>query len=203
MHTGRITTQFGYCLIGAVTVLSFGLSGAPAQAQEHEHGTTAPHLDATTQHHAVDGAFVKAVRSATERFRDTSMAIAEGYAPQLGCVSGPDRGAMGVHFINLPLVGDGELDVARPEALVYEPIRGEAFRLVAVEYVVLADMWNAKHAGPPELMGQLFHLVDAPNRFGLPAFYSLHVWAWKDNPFGTFVNWSPKVSCDAFDPQNP
>ena len=52
--------------------------------------------------------------------------------------------------------------------------------------------------GPPELMGQLFHLFDAPNRFGLPAFYTLHVWAWKDNPNGTFTNWNPNVSCDAF-----
>jgi hypothetical protein len=163
-----------------------------------------PSLQSPTPQHAdPDGAFVKAVRNATERFRDVSMAEAEGYGLQFGCVSGSDRGAMGVHFINGPLVGDGALDVARPEALVYEPIRGDRFRLVAVEYVVLADMWNAKHPGPPELMGQLFHLNDSPNRFGLPAFYSLHVWAWKDNPSGTFVNWSPTVSCDAYNPQNP
>jgi len=32
----------------------------------------------------------------------------------------------------------------------------------------------------------------------LPAFYSLHVWAWKENPFGAFVNWHPNVSCEAF-----
>ena len=51
---------------------------------------------------------------------------------------------------------------------------------------------------PPELMGQLFHLFDSPNRFGLKAFYALHVWAWKDNPNGTFTNWNPNVSCDAF-----
>jgi len=38
-------------------------------------------------------------------------------------------------------------------------------------------------------------------RFGLPAFYTLHVWAWKDNPTGTFVNWHSNVSCDAFDGQ--
>jgi hypothetical protein len=29
------------------------------------------------------------------------------------------------------------------------------------------------------MMGQLFHRFDAPNRFGLPAFYTLHVWAWR------------------------
>ena len=50
-------------------------------------------------------------------------------------------------------------------------------------------------------MGQLLHLFEAPNRFWLPAFYTLHVWAWKENPSGTFVNWHPKVSCDGFSGQ--
>ncbi len=47
-------------------------------------------------------------------------------------------------------------------------------------------------------MGQLFQLFETPNRFGLPAFYSLHVWAWKDSPTGAFVNWHANVSCNAF-----
>ena len=47
-------------------------------------------------------------------------------------------------------------------------------------------------------MGQAFHLFDAPNQFGLKAFYTLHVWAWKDNPNGAFVNWHPHVSCNSF-----
>ena len=58
---------------------------------------------------------------------------------------------------------------------------------------------NAIHAQAPELNGQIFHYFPAPNRFGLKAFYTLHVWAWKDNPTGTFVNWHNNVSCDAFD----
>jgi hypothetical protein len=40
-------------------------------------------------------------------------------------------------------------------------------------------------------------------RFGLPAFHTLHVWAWKDNLGGTFGNWNPAVSCDAFTPPTP
>jgi hypothetical protein len=187
MHAGRFVRRLGYSLLGAVAALSIGPSSALAQGHNEQHD----------EH---DGAFVKAVRESTERFRDPSMAMAEGYVLQLACVSGSDQGAMGVHFVNGPLVGDGLLEVRCPEALVYEPTRGGGFRLVAVEYLVLADMWNAKHPAPPELMGQLFHLIDSPNRFGLPAFYSLHVWAWKDNPNGTFVNWSPKVSCDAYNP---
>jgi len=49
---------------------------------------------------------------------------------------------------------------------------------------------------PPALLGQLFTYTPFPNRFGLKAFYSLHVWAWKNNPSGTFVDWNPTVSCD-------
>jgi hypothetical protein len=47
-------------------------------------------------------------------------------------------------------------------------------------------------------MGQLFHLFPSPNRFGLPAFYTLHVWAWKANSNGPFVNWHPSVWCRSF-----
>jgi hypothetical protein len=43
------------------------------------------------------------------------------------------------------------------------------------------------------LKGQLFHYFESPNRFALPAFYTLHVWAWKENPNGAFVNWHPEV----------
>ena len=71
-------------------------------------------------------------------------------------------------------------------------------KLTGAEFLVLKDQWDAAHAGPPQLMGQLFHLNEAPNRYRLPAFYSLHVWAWKENPFGAFVNWHPHVSCEGF-----
>jgi hypothetical protein len=49
---------------------------------------------------------------------------------------------------------------------------------------------------PPTLDGQLLHFNESPNRFGLPAFYELHVWAWRDNPLGTFADWNARVSCD-------
>jgi hypothetical protein len=126
------------------------------------------------------------------------VAEAEGYAEQFGCVSGSDEGAMGVHLVNGALVGDAVLDVSRPELLVYEPTPGGHLRLIGADYLVLADAWHKHTPEPPELMGQLFHLFESPNRFGLPAFYTLHVWAWKENPHGTFVNWHPKVSCDGF-----
>jgi hypothetical protein len=148
--------------------------------------------------HASPGPLVQVVRDVTARFKDVTVAEAEGYGLQFGCVSGDDGGAMGLHYVNFPLVLDGELDATRPEIVIYEPTRDGRVRLIGADYLVLADAWHAKNPGPPQLMGQLLHLFEAPNRFGLPAFYTLHVWAWKENPTGTFVNWHSNVSCDGF-----
>ena len=38
--------------------------------------------------------------------------------------------------------------------------------------------------------------ISTPNRYGIPAFYELHVWAWKHNPQGSFADWNNHVSCD-------
>ena len=140
---------------------------------------------------------VATVRQATAQFRDVRKAEGAKYGLLHGCVSGPQEGAMGIHFANGDLVGDGALDAQHPEALLYEPKDGK-LQLAGVEYVVIADDWNANHQAPPVLMGQLFNLVGAPNRFGLPAFYELHVWAWKSNPSGAFADWNPRVSCEDF-----
>ena len=126
-----------------------------------------------------------------------------GYASLGSCVTGPERGAMGVHFGRSDLIMDGVLDASAPELLIYEP-QGGRMRFVGVEFLVLADQWNPAHPDgtPPVLMGQHFQFVGTPNRYRLPAFYELHVWAWRDNPFGTFVDWNPDVSCAAFDPDS-
>jgi hypothetical protein len=44
-------------------------------------------------------------------------------------------------------------------------------------------------------MGHLYHFVPGPNRYGPDPFYELHVWAWKDNPHGSFADWNPKATC--------
>jgi hypothetical protein len=139
--------------------------------------------------------FPELVRQATAQFKNVEKAT--GYALLHGCVSGPQEGAMGIHFANGGLVGDGKLDVMTPEALLYEPKDGK-LQLVGVEYIVFAEAWHANHDAPPVLMGQLFNYSGAPNRFGIPAFYELHVWAWKNNPAGMFADWNPRVSCEEF-----
>ena len=104
---------------------------------------------------------------------------------------------MGVHFVNPALLMDDASHATQPEALIYEFKDGVA-RLVGVEFIVFADVWHVNHAlnDPPVLEGQLLHFVESPNRFGLPAHYELHVWAWRDNPKGIFVDWNPRVSCE-------
>jgi hypothetical protein len=151
----------------------------------------------TRAHDEVSTGLVREVRIATAAFRDVAAALAAGYSSAGSCVSGPQEGAMGIHFPNGALVGDGELDAQHPEILIYEQRKGR-LRLLGVEFLVIAEQWHASNEGPPVLMGQHFHYVGSPNRYGLPAFYELHVWAWRDNPHGTFVDWNPAVSCEEY-----
>lgn len=146
--------------------------------------------------HAAPAKLVQDVREATAQFLDVNNAVLAGYGPAFGCVSGPDHGAMGIHYVNGQLVGDGEIDVKNPEALIYEPV-GNKRKLVGVEFIVDASTWLANHNNvPPSLDGQDFQFVAAPNRFHLADFFELHVWAWRDNPQGAFVDWNNQVTCE-------
>jgi hypothetical protein len=138
------------------------------------------------------------VRMATERYKELNVALADGFVQGTPCVSGPDTGAMGVHFVMPSRINGGVLQADRPEALIYEPLSNGAMRLVGVEFIVLSSIWESKNpAGTtPALEGDLLNYVGAPNRFGLPAFYELHVWAWEHNPKGSFADWNTAVSCD-------
>jgi len=197
MTVKRFARQFRFSTIGALLLIGCSPSLALAQG-DHMHASTMSRQELTPDQKAKAGALIKAVRESTERFHDPNVAEGEGYFLKFGCVSGSDAGAMGLHFVNFPLVLDGELDVTHPEIVLYEPLPNGKLRMTGADYLILAAAWDEKHSDPPQLMGQLFHLFESPNRFGLPPFYTLHVWAWKENPYGSFVNWNPSVSCDAF-----
>jgi hypothetical protein len=135
------------------------------------------------------------VRAATAQYKDFNYAISMGYQPQ-ACVSGRDGGAMGVHFANFGYVLDGlPPDVNAPDVLIYEPLPNGGYRLAGAEFITLID---GEPQGAPALEGHLLNYSGAPNRYGLPPHYELHVWAWKKNPDGTFADWNPDVSCDAY-----
>ncbi len=137
---------------------------------------------------AAESPLADKVRDANARFADVAVAKSEGYAP-IPCVSGVDGGAMGIHYVNQKLLDDPAVAIDHPEAILYEPAADGKLSLVAVEYIT--------PKGPAALGGQLFSFTNAPNRYGLPAFYELHVWAWKANPTGVFTDMNPDVSCAA------
>jgi hypothetical protein len=146
------------------------------------------------------GSDLAKARKASAPYHRLAAAKADGYglltdAAGIACIDNPGVGGMGVHYVNSELVADAAVDSAAPEALVYEPGRRGRLRLVAVEYVVFQQAWDAVHDSPPELFGREFHLIPEPNRYGLPAFYELHAWLWKHNPRGMFDDWNPRVSC--------
>ncbi len=93
---------------------------------------------------------------------------------------------MGIHYAKGALVQAGTIDAARPQALVYERTPQGKLELAAVEYVALQAGWDASHDGPPTRVRSAVHADTGRNRYGLPAFYSLHAWIWKNNPKGMF-----------------
>src|SRR6185437_17051165 len=123
------------------------------------------------------------VKKATKQFKRLRVAQKHGYAilkdaQGIACIDNPGVGVMGVHYVNGDLVGTTEVNPLKPEALVYEPQKNGRLNLVAVEYVTFKAQWDATHKAPPSLFGHRFMLTPNGNRFGLPAFYSLHAWIW-------------------------
>ena len=188
-------------IVGAFVVasLAMGLTSSVVYAADQGEAS-ADFMAHGNFHHGDFSPLVKKVHDATARYRDINVALnkEKGWAVATPCVSGPDHGAMGIHVVQGSRVADGILDPTQPEALIYEPLPNGAFRLVGVEFIQIADDWAARNpnGGVPSLDGNLMNLVGAPNRFGLPAFYELHVWAWEDNPTGNFSDWNNHVTCE-------
>ena len=134
-----------------------------------------------------------AVRAANDRFSDVAVAVKEGYTP-IPCDASPMGGGMGIHYVNPDLIKGGVLDITKPQAVMYEPTPDGKLSLIAVEYIALK--------GPVALQGHMMNYNAAPNSYGLPEFYEMHVWAWKKNPLGTFADDNPDVSCDAMKATN-
>ena len=84
--------------------------------------------------------------------------------------------------LNLDLIG-------HPEMLIYAPAGEGKVELVAVEYAVPYRV-HAATEKPPRLFGQELKRYDQFN------YWALHVWAWRNNPNGAFVDWNNKVSCE-------
>jgi hypothetical protein len=145
------------------------------------------------------------VRRATAQFHRLEAAIDAGYSLGYlngagnriitGCIAHPtdpvNVGAMGYHYFNKALIDDNEIDVLKPEGLVYERRPNGELKLVAVEYVVPGPASNP--AGPavaPTPFGMDMHIL--VRQVG---FHTLHAWIWNHNPAGMFAHWNPEVTC--------
>jgi hypothetical protein len=183
--TGRRNHALAALVVSAAALLAAcGGDDAPSSA-------TTPPATTTTDHrmdHEMNQTDRAAAMLATAGFQDVTTAEAAGYASSLatlGCFTDPERGGMGLHYINQSLMDD-QVDGTKPEALVYElDADGDITGLVAHEYIVPIDAWTK--STPPQLFGMDFHQHPT-----LPL-WVLHAWLWKDNPSGIFQDWNPAV----------
>ncbi len=161
-------------------------------------------LLATAAAATADNDGLSVARAATAQFHRLDAAKAAGYTVEVADLNGitciddivGHTGGMGIHFLNPGLL-DGNVNESTPELVIYEPTKNGQMRLVAVEYLVLKSAWEAAHPGAPAptLFGQTMELVPAGNRYGLPDFYEMHAWIWKDNSLGMHNDWNPNVTC--------
>jgi hypothetical protein len=145
-----------------------------------------------------------ATRAALEKYQNPLAAVRDGYFSTVACIDFPKGaidgpveyppGAMGVHFLNPANIGP-QLDPAKPQVLIYEPVGGK-LKLVAAEWLMPVAVAGGK---APSILGQT---LAGPMKGHEPIMpvelthYDLHVWLWKDNPKGVFTSTNAAVKCD-------
>jgi hypothetical protein len=162
------------------------------------------------------------IRRATEKYRDSKVALAEGYIrdPANMCETAdmmglpPEKGAMGIHYFRPDMLGitappnprvngaGTHTDFLKPAVLLYEPHADGSLELVGVENLVFAKAWkDAGHAAPPSFHGVVYDtMVDDPatpidEAHNFAPHHDRHVWLYRENPNGVFTPFNPRVTC--------
>jgi hypothetical protein len=130
------------------------------------HSHTPRQRELTPQQKSQTSPLITIVRESTERFKNVHVAEKGGYVLQFGCAS----------------------------EQVLGPNRGK--RRIGADFMVIAEARDRKKQYAPEPIAKLVRYLGLPNRFDLPAFYTVHIWTGKGNPDGALVNWNPNVSCE-------
>jgi hypothetical protein len=182
-HTSRVSMSIAV----VVAMISAGCAEAPSLPDHAPlHGD---HLVIHSSASANGAGLVKTVHSLAARFNTPVQAEKAGYVSTVDCAQHPTAGAMGIHWINNSLM-DAEFDPLQPEAVIYMPDDKGKLRLVGVEYIVFPDAETPE--GGPLFGDQAFDFNMSP----LPEpNYTLHVWAFEENPTGVFSAWNPNISC--------
>lgn len=151
-----------------------------------EENSVSARGNASGSNEIAESNYLKSVRKATAQFHSTNQAIMAGHEPDEHCVSVPNLGGMGYHWVNPSLV-DPVFDPLKPEAILYGPGPGGQLKLIALEYIVINVGQPA-----PTFDGQSFDVGGTP----VPVpHWSLHVWLYEPNPSGMFAPFNPNVSC--------
>lgn len=162
-----------------------------------------------------------AVRTATEKYMDVEVALADGYIrdPSDHCVSAEaeglpaEWGAMGIHYIHPGKLGittgeprvDGNgthTDWMQPAILLYEPQADGSLELVGVENLVWQKAWAEKGDPVPEINGRMWDAMaddpatDADEAHNFMPHYDQHVWTFRKNASGDLQPFNPAVSCE-------
>jgi hypothetical protein len=200
------------CLIASAALL-LGHTATVAQAPGGSAGQSAASADLAQD--------LARIRQATQRYRDINVAFAEGYIipPPGECVTaeaeGQPRqlGAMGVHVIRPDRLGITAVsprvngvgintDFTQPSVLVYEPQANGGYELVAVENLVFAQAWHAAgNTAPPSFHGNQYYamtdnpLTAADEAHGFEPHYELHIWLYRHNPAGMFMQFNTASKC--------
>ena len=176
-------------------LLTLLAGAAPLAAQQPMAGMAG--MSGTT-----DTAQIAATKAALAKYQDPFQAVRDGYFSTVACMDFPRGGeghdmhyrpgAMGVHFLNMSLIGP-TLDPLKPQVLIYEQV-GNTLKLAGAEWFMPAQL----SATAPTLFGRT---LDGPMEGHAPIMppelhhWDLHVWLWKANPAGMFSSTNPAVHC--------
>jgi hypothetical protein len=171
-------------LTALVTTLAAACATATASmANASDEGVTGTTADRITLAH---------VRDITAKYKDVSVALADGYLPTTDCVASPD-GGMGLHYVNPGLLDT--LDPDHPPVLLYSANSSRPTLMGAEWFHADADQDLSTDQDRPSLFGHAFQGPMLGHEPGMPIHYDLHVWAWRANPAGDFSPWNPAVHC--------
>ena len=172
---------------------------------------------------ADEAAQIAAVREATAKYQDVTVALAEGFVPApSGCVTAAEEGlpaewgAMGIHYIHPAMLKltktkprvDGmstHTDFLKPSILLYEPQADGSLVLLGVENLVFQKAWQeAGNSKPPLFAGRTWDaMADDPATLADEAHefephFDQHIWTLRENPNGALMPFNTNVTCEHF-----